>query len=197
MGGERLILRYRWIDSEHAAAMHRLMMLGFAGYRKYPLPSSALAETEHDVRRALALGAGVLVEARSFAASVSAESWVPVGGVRVRCPEATQRLVFAQGSDERRGIAGTTLSFERMFVLPDYLRRGIGAALVQHLVEIGKSLGCERLQITVRSQQPDNRSYYRRLGFHVTHYSERYRVPDMVTYMERSLVTAPTVESMS
>ena len=188
MGGERLILRYRWIDSEQAAVMHRLMMLGFAEYRRYPLPSSALTETEQDVRRALALGAGVLVEAQSSPASDSAESWMLVGGVRLRCPEAPRGLVIAEAlAAKRQGEAGASLSFERMFVLPDFQGRGIGAALVEHLVEISESLGCEQLKISVRSQQPDNRPYYRRLGFRVTHYSERYEVPDMVTYMERPL----------
>lgn len=164
--------------------VHRLMLDGFAEYRAQPIPSSALDETLDDVRRALASGGAVLafdatgpVASARFSLRWSAPPPFDMGAA----------LATAASGGRVGSSPGGTLVFSRMAVLPPARGRGIGRALVAWSEQLAGHLGLDRVAITVRSQQPDNRPYYQALGYRVVGYSGRYGIPDMVTSMEKSL----------
>lgn len=50
-------------------------------------------------------------------------------------------------------------------VHPDFHRRGIGRALMQHLIDHAKSHGLKRLELNVRSDNHAAQALYRGLGF--------------------------------
>ena len=51
-------------------------------------------------------------------------------------------------------------------VHPDFQRRGIGRALMQHLIDHGRTRGLKRLELNVRSDNHAAQALYRGLGFH-------------------------------
>ncbi|MCZ8521098.1 MULTISPECIES: GNAT family N-acetyltransferase [Paenibacillus] len=62
----------------------------------------------------------------------------------------------------------------RVSVLPAYRRRGLGAALLQHLEGVAVGLGYRRSRVGVRLSIPGNVAYYERLGYAVI---ERHEYP--------------------
>jgi GNAT superfamily N-acetyltransferase len=55
---------------------------------------------------------------------------------------------------------------EQICVHPDHARRGIGAALLDHVERWAATRGLEALTLTTFRDIPWNGPYYRRLGFH-------------------------------
>jgi len=51
-------------------------------------------------------------------------------------------------------------------VHPEFQRRGIGRALMQHLIDHAKAHGLRRLELNVRSDNHAAQALYRGLGFH-------------------------------
>ena len=51
-------------------------------------------------------------------------------------------------------------------VHPDFHRRGIGRALMQHLIDHARKHGLKRLELNVRSDNHAAQALYRALGFH-------------------------------
>ncbi len=161
-----------------------LVREGFAGTREYENPSSALLETEADVRRALQSGFGLIARvgerdvgcARFHIEWAAPPTFDPRQAVRAA----------AAGSALTRSPGGR-LFFSRLTVLPEMRGRGIASEMVAFFSSLSLHLGIGELAITVRSQQPDNRPFWRSLGFEVTGYSERYGIADMVTHMRRRL----------
>jgi GNAT superfamily N-acetyltransferase len=110
--------------------------------------------------------------------------------VRQAIAEGGAVLAFLDGravGSLRFRVEGRTLWFCRMSVLPEARKQGLGVALVEYVEAHARRLGCTRVELTARSQQPDNRPYYQRLGYEVTGYSERYGVADLVTHMAKTL----------
>ena len=139
-----------------AARVRDVMLLAFDEYRAFALPSSALDESLEEIERAIERGGALLV----------VEGERDVGSVRFE-------------------VKGDALGFSRLAVVPHARGRGLGAAMIARLESMARSLDLARVEITVRSQQPDNRPYYERLGYEVTGYGERYGVPDLVTKMRK------------
>lgn len=158
-----MTLVVREVGRESAAVVRRIMRAAFDEYRAFPLPSSALGESEEDVAAAIAEG-GALIGAWCDGSG----GQTPVASVRWR----------------RRADA---LSFSRLAVVPARRGEGIGAALVAHVESMARAWGLAKVTLTARSQQPDNRPLYARLGYSVTGYGECYGVPDLVTKMEKRL----------
>lgn len=154
-------LQFRFAGPGDAALVHALMQEGFAEYRRFALVSSALRESQDEVRRALVEGGALLVV-------LDGE---PVGCAR-----------FLEDGD--------ALVLSRMLVVPRARHRGIGRRLVQRLEQVARERGLVRVKLTARSQQPDNRPYYQGLGYRVVGYSECYGVPDLTTHMEKVLTEA-------
>jgi len=50
-------------------------------------------------------------------------------------------------------------------VLPDYRRSGMGAALVEHTMAALEKIGCEKVNLQIRSTNTQVASFYNALGF--------------------------------
>jgi GNAT superfamily N-acetyltransferase len=148
----------RLARKDDAARVRDVMLLAFEEYRAFPLPSSALDESLADIERAMSRGGAL----------IATDGERDVGSVRFE-------------------IAGGTLTFARLAVVPDARGHGLGAAIIARLESMAASLGLGAVEITVRSQQPDNRPYYERRGYEITGYGERYGVADLVTKMRKVL----------
>lgn len=167
-----------------AALVHHVMLEGFAGYRRFAIPSSALSESRDDVADALRAGGAVLAFDEEGAVACARFELVWSAPPPFDVAEA---LASAAAGVRAPASPGGALSFSRMAVIPRARRRGLGRSLVAWLEALAGNLGLARVVITVRSQQPDNRPYYEALGYRVTGYSARYGIPDMVTHMEKLL----------
>jgi GNAT superfamily N-acetyltransferase len=153
---------FRVVSVAQTPLVHELTQRGFSTEGGYRVPSSALKETVADVARELEHALALI-------------GWLDAE------PVAVARL--------RRG--GDRLAFSRMTVLPQARGQGIGATLVGQIERMARELAAEKVVLTARSQQPDNRPFYLKLGYVVVGYSERYGIPDMATHMEKQL---PRVE---
>lgn len=164
--------------------VHSVMLEGFAATRDFTLPSSALSETRTDLDRAVVGGAALLgfCAGRAVASARLAPRWNAPPGFDVA--DAFER---AAGGEPIEGSPGGALHVSRMSVLPGMQRRGIGAALLEWIESFAQRLRLDAVELNVRSQQPDNRPYYQRLGYRITGYSERYGIPDMSTHMRKDL----------
>ena len=60
---------------------------------------------------------------------------------------------------------GLAASFEDLVVLPGYRGKGIGSALLAHVVEEAKKLGVLRLTLLTDRQNKRAQAVYRKLGF--------------------------------
>ncbi len=164
--------------------VHRVMLDAFEEYRAWPNPSSALDETREQFRHAIEDGGAIvaLTAERIVGCVRFRVAWTtPVEG-------ATRELVGRAESGKKVGpTPGGAVVFSRMAVLPEARRRGIGAALLAHIELVGRRLGLEWIETTARSQQPDNRPYYKKLGFEVTGYAERYGIADITTFLRKPL----------
>jgi len=58
--------------------------------------------------------------------------------------------------------SGGTTELEDLFVDPGYMRRGIATALVNHIADLLRERGVERLEVTAN---PDALGFYRAAGF--------------------------------
>jgi GNAT superfamily N-acetyltransferase len=58
--------------------------------------------------------------------------------------------------------SGTVLELEDLFVDPDWMRQGIGRALVRDLVEMARRRGTRRIEVTAN---PDALAFYQSVGF--------------------------------
>lgn len=156
-------VKIRLARPDEAARVHAVMRAAFDEYRAQPTPSSALLETVQDVRLAMEHGGALL--------GFDGETAVASGrfGWRVR-DDGTAALFY-----------------ERLAVLPSHRGRGIGRAMIAWLEHHARVGGARVVEVTVRSQQPDNRPYYQALGYRITGYSERYGIADIRTHMEKAL----------
>lgn len=139
-----------------AAVAHDVTQRAFAEYARFEHPSSVLGEAVADVRAAI-VGGGMLL--------ARIESDV-VGVVRHR-------------------VVDDSLFFTRLAVLPEARGRGVARALLKRLDALARERGLTSLTLTARSQQPDNRPFWRALGFEITGVSGRYGIADLVTHMRR------------
>jgi GNAT superfamily N-acetyltransferase len=143
--------------------VHRVMRAAFAGTARYAHPSSALRESVEDVRAAIVGGGAVLVR-------IDGEA---VATARFTRPDAD------------------TLRYARLGVLPGWRGRGLGAQIDAWLADLARAEGRTAIEASARSQMPDNRPFYRRLGYAVVGAEAVYGVPDLRTWMRRSLEPRP------
>lgn len=169
--------------------VRRLMLEGFAATRAFEIPSSALDESRADLDRALTGGAALLAfsAGRAVASARLVPRWGSAPGFDV---DAALRRA-AQG-ERLEASPGGALHVSRMSVLPGMQNQGIGAALVSWIEALAQNLGLGAVELDVRSQQPDNRPYYQRLGYRITGHSERYGIADMSTHMRKDLLPSPS-----
>jgi len=81
--------------------------------------------------------------------------------------------VFGVRQFHHRG--GLCAEIEGVHVHPDFRGGGIGSALIAHAVEIARTWGCYRVQLTSNKVRTDAHRFYQRLGFTATH--EGFKLP--------------------
>jgi GNAT superfamily N-acetyltransferase len=156
-------VRIRLASATEAPTVHRVMMAAFASSRTHPHPSSALRESEDRVRQAMAEGGAVLAHLGEEVVGSGRFAW------------------------HRRHDGTRVLSYERLAVVPAHQGRGVGSAMIRWLEEHARSGGAVAVEVTVRSQQPDNRPFYQARGYRIVRYSGRYGIPDLRAHMEKDL----------
>ena len=76
---------------------------------------------------------------------------------------------------ERDEIVGTTMAgydghrgwLHKVAVLPQYRRRGIATALVNHAINALRVIGCTKVNLQIRATNTDVRTFYEALDFEV------------------------------
>lgn len=76
---------------------------------------------------------------------------------------------------------------ERLAVLPQMRRSGMGAALVAHAMSTAQSMGSSRIEIGIISADTELKMWYRRLGFAETRTAIFPHLPFEVSFMAREL----------
>lgn len=149
----------RLVADAELPIVHAVMQAAFSETARYAHPSSALRETEDDVRAAVVGGGAVLM-------------WIDGEAV------ATARFTRPDAD---------TLRYARLGVLPAWRGRGLGARIDAWLADLARAEGRTTIEVSARSQMPDNRPFYRRLGYTVVGAEAVYGVADLRTWMRRSL----------
>lgn len=125
---------------ESAREVHELTQAAFGGYRWLAPPSSAIRETEDDVRRDLAAHGGIL-------------GWlqgVPAGALR-----------FV--------VEPKLLNVRRVAVDPARQGLGIGRELMRWLHGYAAERGFQGIRLGVRAELPGNLTFYEKLGYQIAH----------------------------
>lgn len=86
--------------------------------------------------------------------------------------QAAGRLFVALVEDRSVGFAltipcGAMLHLEELDVHPDYGRRGIGRALVEHVLAYARDTGCAGVTLNTFRHIPWNAPFYERVGFRI------------------------------
>jgi GNAT superfamily N-acetyltransferase len=76
---------------------------------------------------------------------------------------------------------------ERLAVLPRYRRKGLGKALVEHVMDQAEGIGARRVEIGIISDQTELEEWYRRLGFSHKGNATFDHLPFQVTFMARDI----------
>lgn len=71
----------------------------------------------------------------------------------------------------------------RLSVLPEQQRKGIGSRLVEHIVQLAKTTGTKTISIGVIGEHPELQHWYRERGFQTGETRHFSHLPFSVTYM--------------
>jgi GNAT superfamily N-acetyltransferase len=77
--------------------------------------------------------------------------------------------------------AGDVTEIEDLFVHPDWMRRGVGRALVQDLISLAHGRGVRRVEVT---GNPHARAFYERVGFTHDHEVETPLGPGLRMHLD-------------
>ena len=83
-----------------------------------------------------------------------------------------------------------TCYLERLAVLPEQRKRGIGRALVEHVVQSARAAAAHRVSIGIIASHVELREWYRRLGFQDRATKSFPHLPFEVLFMEMEFDTA-------
>jgi GNAT superfamily N-acetyltransferase len=76
---------------------------------------------------------------------------------------------------------------ERLAVLPECRRKGLGKALVDHVLTEARALGARRVEIGIIADHRELRDWYLDLGFRAVRTVRFEHLPFAVMFMERAL----------
>lgn len=76
---------------------------------------------------------------------------------------------------------------ERLAVLPQFRKAGLGRALVMHVLDRARALDAEQVGIGIMDQDTTLKSWYARLGFVETHTKTFAHLPFCVAFMKCAL----------
>jgi N-acetylglutamate synthase-like GNAT family acetyltransferase len=77
-----------------------------------------------------------------------------------------------------------TCYLERLAVLPDRRKRGMGRALVDHVIQSAKAAGAHRVSLSLIANHVELREWYRKLGFREGATQRFPHLPFEVLFME-------------
>lgn len=80
---------------------------------------------------------------------------------------------------------------EQLSVLPEYGRRGLGAALLEHACELARSRGQRAVWLTTYDHMPWNRPFYQRHGFRAAPEAEWGAGIRTIIAAQREVLPAP------
>lgn len=89
------------------------------------------------------------------------------------------------------GKADGHVELEQLAVLPEHGRRGIGRALVEHVVEVCRARGEPEIWLTTYDHIPWNRPFYEQVGFEVVPESECGEEERATLAAQRAILRAP------
>jgi ribosomal protein S18 acetylase RimI-like enzyme len=128
---------------EDAPTLLRVLQAAFEEYRgRLDPPSGAHRETAGKIRQKLTIGRAV------------------VGLIE----QTVVGCVFYQPQ-------GDHVYLDRLAVLPEYRRRGLGRALVEYVEARARELVLPCIRLGVRTALPQNQAYYERMGYRVVEYA--------------------------
>ena len=76
---------------------------------------------------------------------------------------------------------------ERLAVLPEFRRQGLGVALVEHALALAAAWGAGRVEIGIIAEQKDLAAWYEKLGFIPTGTKKFDHLPFTVGFMYYNL----------
>jgi GNAT superfamily N-acetyltransferase len=71
-------------------------------------------------------------------------------------------------------VGGEMGIVESVRVRSDLRRRGLGEALMRHVLDLGRARGAVRVELTTNAQRDEARRFYERLGFTPSHVGMKY-----------------------
>jgi N-acetylglutamate synthase-like GNAT family acetyltransferase len=78
-------------------------------------------------------------------------------------------------------------TMERLAVLPEYRRQGLGTALVEGALEVARGTGAEEVGIGIIADHKELRRWYERLGFQFVQAKRFDHLPFEVAFLARRL----------
>jgi len=88
--------------------------------------------------------------------------------------------------------SATTCYLERLAVLPDRRERGIGRALVNHVIQSAQAAGAHCVSLSIIAKHIQLREWYRGIGFRAGATKRFSHLPFEVLFMEMEINGPPT-----
>jgi len=148
-----------------------------------PGDTATIARLVRESNKDVAIRFGLNAENCPKHTSFCTESWVQADLAR-----GERYFILEEDSEPIACVAyeipGAGLAYlNRLSVLPAYRRRGFGALLVRHIVQLARTAGIEAISIGVIGEHDDLQRWYRKLGF-VDGETKRFpHLPFSVKYM--------------
>ncbi|WP_180125444.1 GNAT family N-acetyltransferase [Rhodoferax sp. BLA1] len=148
-----------------------------------PQDASTLAQLISAANRDVATQFGLTVENCPKHPSFCSADWVLADMARGAC------YFLAEVDSGPIGCvafetAGAGLAYlNRLSVLPAQQRQGVGAQLVQHVLQVASAAACQRVSIGVIAQHIALQHWYGQLGFVTAETQDFAHLPFSVTYM--------------
>ena len=146
-----------------------------------------ISQSNQDVAQKFGLNADNCPKHPSFCNA----SWVESDLVR-----GERYFILEEDSDPIACVAYETPSdklayLNRLSVLPNHRKRGLGARLVEHIIDLAQAGTIQTISIGVIGEHTDLQRWYQRLGF-VTGETKRFpHLPFSVSYMTYTVQGSP------
>ena len=154
-----------------------------------PGDAATIARLVAESNKDIAIRFGLNTENCPKHTSFCTESWVQSDLTRGEryfiLEEDSEPLACVAYENPSAGLA----YLNRLSVLPAYRRRGFGALLVRHIVQLARTAGIKTISIGVIGEHDDLHRWYRKLGF-VDGETKRFpHLPFSVKYMSYRVTT--------
>lgn len=148
-----------------------------------PPDASTLARLISSANRDVATQFGLTVENCPKHPSFCSADWVLADMARGACYFLAEDSTGPIGcvAFEQAGVGLAYLN--RLSVLPAQRRQGVGAQLVQHVLQVASAAACQRVSIGVMGEHQALQRWYSQLGFVTAETKHFAHLPFSVTYM--------------